>query len=620
MPVFMSPLAFWGILALAAVAAVYLFRRQSRNIRVSSLMFWSHVKVPAEGGRKITRLQIPLVLVVELMILALLVMAAATPRAITGDQLVPVALILDDSFSMSAGATETSRDRALAWLNQNIFSRQFIRLTLFRAGVEPEIVGRPDMKGTEAAHLIGNWRCNSPSADLNSALRTVSENCSADTRVFVITDRTTDGLVPREPGMAEAARTTDGLVPREPGMAEAAKGTQQALAGNINWLAFGQPLANIAITTANRYALGDVDRCFFEFVNFAPAPVRLSAEILSASDAALIERIDLDLGARAHHRVRLTIKDSTAGIRAVIKNDAIEYDNQAWLLPVRPELVKVETASLSAQLRLLVERTINSSGLATLVDSAGQLAFFENAPTDHGSVGRWNFIIHNATQPVTLRASVAVDKNHPLLAGLPKVTAAWAFDRDFTGAGQPLMSVAGIPLLISSGDQLSAHNIYLNLAVSHSNLHTTPVWPVLFWNLLSWRQQSNPGPAQFNYHSGMEVRVNLPAGVGSIKVTTPAGRVSEIPVWRHSARFAATDPGIHTIQAGDTSWKASVNLNSVEESDLTNLQTHVPDFELAEGDTARYFSDVRWWFIVPALLLMVLHQWLLRQGRPGHVY
>ena len=51
MPIFMSPLAFWGLLALAAVTAIYLFRRQSRNIRVSSLMFWSHVKVPAEGGR-----------------------------------------------------------------------------------------------------------------------------------------------------------------------------------------------------------------------------------------------------------------------------------------------------------------------------------------------------------------------------------------------------------------------------------------------------------------------------------------------------------------------------------------------------------------------------------------
>jgi len=586
MPIFMSPLAFWGILALAAVAAIYLFRRQSRNIRVSSLMFWSHVKVPAEGGRKITWLQIPLVLVLELLILALLVLAAATPRAVTGEQLVPVALILDDSLSMSAGSGETARSRALAWLEKNILARGFIRLTMVRAGVEPEIIGRTDLKTAEASHLIGGWRCRSPHADLNAALRNVSEICSPDTRVLVISDRT----------------------------------TQQTLADNISWLSFGQPLANIAITTANRYALGDVDRCFFEFMNFATAPARLDAQIVNAANGAVLEQLDFELGARAHRRVRLTIKDTTAEVRAVIRNDGIEYDNQAWLLPVRPEPVKVELASLSARLRPLIERTLNSSGLASIVASGSQLAFYED-PVDITAVaGRWNFVVHNASQPVTVRGSVAVDKNHPLLGGLPKVMAAWAFDRNFSVAGQPLMSVAGVPLLIAAGDIHDDRNIYLNLTADRSNLHTTAVWPVFFWNLLNWRQQANPGPARFNYHSGMEVIVNLPVGIKSLKVTSPAGRAIEVPVWRRIAGFAVSEPGIYSLQADEMSWQIAVNLNSVEESDLTSLNTSLTDIDLASGDASRYFSDVRWWFIVPALLLLILHQWLLRQGRPGHVY
>jgi hypothetical protein len=582
----MSPLAFWGILALAAVAAIYLFRRQSRNIRVSSLMFWSHVKAPAEGGRKITRLQIPLVLVLELLILALLVLAAATPRAVTGDQLVPVALILDDSFSMSAGSGETSRSRALAWIEKNVFARGFVRLTMVRAGVEPEIIGRPDLQTAEASHLIGGWRCRSSHADLNAALRNVSEICSPDTKVLVITDRA----------------------------------TQQVLAENISWLAFGQPLANIAITTANRYALGDVDRCFFEFVNFATSPARLSAEIVDAGSGSVLERLDLELAARAHRRVRLSVKDTAAEIRAVVKNDGIAYDNQVWLLPVRPELVKVELTGLSARLRPLIERTLNSSGLASIVATGSHLAFFEGAADIKTVAGRWNFVVHNASQPVTVRGSVAVDKNHPLLGGLPKVMAAWAFDRSFSIAGQPLMSVAGVPLLIAAEDVHGDRNIYLNLTADRSNLHTTAVWPVFFWNLLSWRQQANPGPTQFNYHSGMEVKVNLPAGVKTLKVVSPSGRASEIPVWRHNAGFTVREPGIYSLQAGDLSWQAAANLNSVEESDLTGLQTIQPEIELASGDASRYFSDVRWWFIVPALLLLILHQWLLRQGRPGHVY
>ncbi len=586
MPIFMSPLAFWGILALAAVAAVYLFRRQSRNIRVSSLMFWSHVKIPAEGGRKITRLQIPLVLVLELLILALLVLAAATPRAVTGDQLVPVALVLDDSLSMSAGGGETARNRAIAWLDKNILARGIVRLTMIRAGVEPEIIGRPDLKTAEAAHLIDNWRCQAPYSDLNAALRNVSEICSPDTKVLVITDRT----------------------------------TQQALAGNISWLSFGQPLANMAITTANRYALGDVDRCFFEFVNFATAPARLEVEIVNVGTGAVLERLDFELAARANRRIRLSIKDTTAEIRAIIRNDGIEYDNQAWLLPVRPEPVKVELANISPRLRPLIERTVNSSGLVSVVASGSQLAFHEGDAEINPVAGRWNFIVHNASQPVTVRGSVAVDKNHPLLGGLPKVMAAWAFDRDFSIAGQPLMSVAGVPLLIAAEDVHGDRNVYLNLTVDRSNLHATAVWPVLFWNLLNWRQQANPGPTQFNYRSGMEVKVNLPTGIKNLRVISPSGRAAEIPGWRRRAGFTLKEPGIYSLQAGDMAWKTAANLSSVEESDLTLLQTSLPEVELASGDASRYFSDVRWWFIVPALLLLILHQWLLRQGRPGHVY
>lgn len=118
----------------------------------------------------------------------------------------------------------------------------------------------------------------------------------------------------------------------------------------------------------------------------------------------------------------------------------------------------------------------------------------------------------------------------------------------------------------------------------------------------------------------MEVKVNLPTGVKSLKVISPSGREAEIPVWRRNAGFIVREPGIYSLQAGEMNWKTAANLNSVEESDLTGLQTSLPEIELASGDASRYFSDVRWWFIVPALLLLILHQWLLRQGRPGHVY
>lgn len=586
MPVFLNPMALWGATLALVLAAIYFFRRQSHTVKVSSLMFWSKFRVPADGGRRLTSLQTPLVMLIEMLILLLLVLAAANPGVISGEKFVPLVLILDDSFSMRANDEQSARNTAIKFIHDNIFARGIYRISMVRAGAQPEFIGRHDMSSTEAGMLLENWRCNASSADLKAAIRHVHESLSPGSNIVVVTD----------------------AVP------------EYAPAHGTAWLAFGKPLSNLAVTAANRYAMGDLDRCFFEFSNFASEPARLIAEISLPESSTIIEKIDTTLPPRSQRRVRISLRDCAALVKAEIKNDPVKFDNLAWLLPVRRRPVEVELDIKTENMKRLVKHSVEASGLGVIVASSAEIVFHENVKLSHNHNGIWHFNFHNASQPVLLRGNVAIDKTHPLCLGLPQARAAWAFDSKFAEKGRPLLSLANISLLTFSESADESYNFYFNFSPDFSNLQNTPIWPVLFWNLLNWRQQSNPGPESFNCRSGTQVGVSIPAGNSSLLLVKPNGKTSSLRVSRGRSLFSADEPGLYRLETTDASWFVAVNLSSPHESDLTVCSTSAASNVLDPGDIAKYFADARWWFIVPALLLMVLHHWLIGRKRCDRVH
>ena len=76
---FAWPWAFLGLLALPVLAAIYWLRQRARRLPVSSLLLWREAPESRIGGRKIERFESPPIFWLELLILALLVVAAAGP-------------------------------------------------------------------------------------------------------------------------------------------------------------------------------------------------------------------------------------------------------------------------------------------------------------------------------------------------------------------------------------------------------------------------------------------------------------------------------------------------------------------------------------------------------------
>lgn len=584
MPFFMNPLAFYAGSALLVLGGIYLFRRQSRDVKVSTLMFWSYVKTPAEGGRKITVSQTPLILLLELLILTLFVIAAADPRAIIGEELMPLVVILDDSFSMAAGSGESPKDRAMAYLEKEILSKDVYRISLIRAGVHPEFIGRRDMIAGEAEQLIANWRCVSPISDLDEAIKLAAESFDPGTRILVITDTK----------------------------------PSSEIAENISWNGFGQPLKNLAITSVSRYSLGRVDRCFIEFSNLSFAPAELKAEILDITTGNLIEKLSFKMSPNSVRRVRFSLKSHSSVVTAEIKNDPIAFDNKIWLMPVRKSPVKVMLADLPDSLRKLMNKTLASAENAFETGENPDIVFSTNEKSS-GNLHAWDFSFDVASQPVLARGLVTMDRNHKVCEGLPETRGAWAINPAKSLQGYPLLAV-GNTTLLSLKSNLGRKHFFMNFIPEYSNVQQTSFWPVLFWNIFSWRQSLNPGPADFNFRSGMEISVNAPAGIDEIAVRYPAGKVEKYPVWEGTCAFWGEETGLYSVSSPNASWTVAVNLVSREESNLADRTGFRPDLEKKYEELIKHSSDVRWWFIVPALLLLLWHQWLINRRRQQYVY
>ena len=237
---FAFPLAFVALLAVPALVAIYWLRSRHKRQPVSTLMLWMDQREAREGGVLIHRLQTPLLFFLELLTILLLILAAARPAVNARDSARSLTIVLDDSFSMLAGSSDSSRSRALAAVEKEIHNGRYSSVRLIVAGETPQILG-------EAARdldreLLKEWRCQSPSADLAEAISFAFALGGNRPRILVATDQPP----PEEP--------TD---------------------GRLEWWSFGTAGHNVAFVNATRSARDPQERCLLEVANLSRSPVKI---------------------------------------------------------------------------------------------------------------------------------------------------------------------------------------------------------------------------------------------------------------------------------------------------------------------------------------------------------
>lgn len=539
---------------------------------MSSLLLWLDEKRRWDEGRRVHRLQTPLVFLLELTAILLLVLAAARPLIRFGEGARPLVIVLDDSFSMLAGGENSARGRATKAILTELEANRYAPLRFILAGERPQLLGEANGGLEQARGVLRNWRCGAPTAQLEATIAFAFELGGSRTRVLVITDR----------------------------------GPEQEIGDSrMQWWSFGEPLPNLAFVNATRSARdGEEDSVLLELANLSTHSTTTS---LSMETSGPPVGQSLTLGPGESRRVTLAIKNKAAPLHASIERDELGADNEVVLMPETGRTVRVELHLKDSRLRELVERAVRAAPQARVIADQADLVVSDGDFSLPES-DAWELRIFNEQGASSYLGPFIVDRAHPLTEGLSLGGTVWGAGKSPL-PGTPILMAGNVPL-VTDVEREGKHEIRLRLQPELSTLQQTPNWPILIWNLIAWRASVAPGLRQANLRLGGEAKLLVQSGVGTIGVIDPARQTRQLPVRDNSVAIKADAVGVYELTADQTKYAFAVNALSREESDLTQARSgrwgnwaNAPSFQWE-------YRSIVWLLLLLALGILVIHGWM----------
>jgi hypothetical protein len=578
-PLLTYPLALIALATIPALAAIYIFRNRFRRRKVSSLVLWRFHVQSKSGGAKIHRLQLPLLFFLELLALLLLVAAATGPRWKLPQSSRPLIVVLNDSFSMRAVQDGvSSRDRAKDFLEE-LFRHQpppFTRLIL--ADSEPRSLGSTVTHWSEVNNLLPQWKCWSPDAALDSAITLASEIGGGQANILVLTDH--------KPSDEKISN------PR------------------LEWHAFGQPLDNFAIINASRTAFGGQDRCLLEIANDSDAAH--STHLLVETGSNAVQSSVISLGPRQSQRLVFNIPSMAPSLHATLDPDALSADNEVELLPPVRKHVRVRVALTNENLSVMVNRALEATGFRAAIEQNPELVIHEdNSPVASNA---WDVTWSTAAATNVYTGPFIVDNSHPLAEGITLDGVIWAAAAATNIPGDvPVILAGNVPLLSEREDVIGRRHITLNLNPTLSTVEDTPDWPILFWDILSWRISEMSGLADSNARLGTEVI--LKTDHEPVAITQPDGARISFPKAGDELALETPLPGIYSVVMGTETNQFSANILAADESDLSRCASG--RWGNWSDDPAQRLAETSavWIFGLLALAFLAGHMYLITAAK-----
>ena len=602
-PFLTYPLALFALATVPALAAIYLLRNRFRRRQVSSLVLWRFRVQAKSGGAKIHRLQLPLLFFLELLALVLLVTAATGPHWKLPQSARPLIVVLDDSFSMRAVRDKVSAQARAKDFLKELFRRQPPPSTrLILAGTEPRSLGSTAKSWREVDELLPQWKCWSPGAAIDSAITLAVELGKQQANILVLTDH--------KPADEKISN------PR------------------LEWLAFGAALDNFAIVNASRTAFGEQDRCLLEIANFSSGARSARLIVQAGSNAAQSSLISL--GARESQRLVFNIPSAAPSLRATLEADSLAEDNEVQLLPPIRKRVRVQVALSNENLSALVNRTLDATGLREAISENPELVIHEtDSPVGSNA---WSLVWSTFAATNAFTGPFVVDTSHALAEGIALDGVVWAAAAATNSPGDvPVILAGNTPLLSVREDAIDRRHLVLNLNPELSTLQNTPDWPILFWNILSWRISEMPGLKESNTRLGAEV--NLKTTGEAVTVTQPDGETKSFPKTGGELALETPMPGIYSVFSGTgvppvsggggspasaertgrmpVPLQFSVNALAADKSDLSACASG--QWGKWSEDTERRLEEASavWIFGLLALALLTTHLYLVATAKGG---
>jgi hypothetical protein len=602
---FFTPEAFAFAAALPVVVVFYLLKRKRVVKLVSSTLLWEKFLAETQASSPFQRLRHNWLMILQLLLLALVVLGLARPY-FAGDT--PPSrlrvMILDASASM--GATDESPNRfelarreALKWVDG---LRDNDRMVVLWSGPVTEV------KQSATASKL--------------ALRRALEACTL-----------TDGPT----RLGEAFKLAETLV-RDQADDEIhlfSDGAFPILDGFENrrlpvvYHRIGRRLDNRGLVSLDVRANPDnpAQRAIFASVA-NPGTNEVSANVeLSFAGRSLETRLVTLPATNTQPLVFLADQDRDGAFTVRLTDaDDLAADNAATIASLLPRTVNVLLVTRGNR---FMEKALRAAPGARLT-VAGQL--LDDAPgfdvvvLDQVSPVVWPRcgVLAFGVMPTNwfevtgrVEAPPLVDwrGTHPVLryVSFDNVQVSEAVGVKTPGWGKALLDSPQTPLMVA-GQRERRRVVWVGFDALQSTWPLRVSFPIFMANAVEWLDPANANAANLLVNPGDPLRLPLPRGVASVRVTGPDRVAHDLPTLQQSAEFtygATLKRGLYQVLAGTNEYTFCVNLLDAAETDV-RPRDELPFglYDRVKAATVRQANLELWrWFALGGLLLLLFEWW-----------
>lgn len=576
----------------ASVVLLYVLKVRRRRVFVPYSALWRRVLEENRPARLWDRLKWIVSLLVQLLVLALLLLALGDPRrdnALTEGR--SVVLIVDTSASMAtrdeSGARtrmERARDEALEVLDA-VGPRDELMLVAMDGRLRPLTPFVTDLGLAEEAIL--GLEPSATAADVRDALGFAVDSLAGRPRGRIVL--VSDGAFP-----AEQLDGFDLALPQTVELVHRGVGTR---GDNVGISAF-----NVRRYPANRTNY----EVYVRVENHSGAPATVELEIRGEGRLVHVER--LDIGAEARE-LRIFPELPSAGrelearVRVVGGDvvDAFPIDDVAHALlpdrrPLRVLVVTEGNLYLEAPLllneSLEVETITPESYTAPNLDDPSadfDVTIFDRVAPPIAESGNFMYFAPSGPHSPWRVDGDLVDPiihqtqtGHPLvrwISGLRDVNVARARHLRLGGDDRVVASAIGGAPMIVARETPRLRLVGVAFDVADTDFALRVAWPVLLLNALDWFTRDSSSLVEA-YHTGETWFVPIvDRTVTSVRVTTPSGRSFDAAAQDGVAVFYGDEVGIHRVALDERrTIPVAANLSNADESRVA------PPEDLALGD------------------------------------
>ena len=627
-----APLALIGLLSLPIIVAFYMLRLRRRDVPVGSTFLWQQLVRDVEANAPWQRLRFSWLLLIQLLIAAIVVGAAARPFTATESDLAAnVVLIVDTSASM---ATETGGEDRMAEARARahaVVARvpEGGRITVVAASDTAAVLvsATDDLEAADEA--IDEIDATQLPGDLTDAFALSSALAArdSDSTVVVVTDAAGDDLPEvgiGAPVIVERVGATD---------------ANQAVAALSALRRSGGTQLDLFVAIANPSA--------------ADATRRLEVYADDGRGMTLVDARDLSIPAGQRSEVLIgTVPANARTVEARLAgSDALAVDDRAFAIvpaeeTTRALLVGPGNSYLEHALALLPRLelfAVGEDGYADALEEAdaagtpyGVVVFDAVVPDEPPGVpalyvdppddGPYGAVDGRIEQPLIDR----VDPDEALLRFVDLTTVHVGRARAIAPATslRPIVSTSGGDPLIGVGEDAGRRLALIAFDLGESDLPLQIAFPLLMSNLVDYLLPAGDGILPSSMRLGQSLAVRLDDRIERVRVTTAVpdggGRTAELPVVGGRLTLPGADEvGIRSLVAigedaavdGVELGQTAVNLFDADERDVTPGDPQrivdmgrVPD----AGDRSRQPTRAEWWWPLVLLAIGLLAiEWLL---------